>query len=277
MFLMHEILSVSALHLAHLKPNKSVIYRTAAATHDAAALLLFQPQLSNLTHENCNACFAFSALLSIHIWASQSPAEISNLVFSSESSENPDTPKITWFKLLRGSRAVIRAGWPWIEAGPLSPVFKPWKGHDTFDLPPPDPIETKHLDDLAEACNTRSAHQMPVPEKRKETLEMALRALRRVFSLSNYSPEISRHAATVSWMHLIQEEFVELIEAKVPEALLLVACYCVLLKRLQNMWWLEGKAESLLASVRAALGDGWERWLQWPIYEVFGTDIASGN
>jgi hypothetical protein len=99
---------------------------------------------------------------------------------------------------------------------------------------------------------------MPVPEKRKETLEMALRALRRVFSLSNYSPEISRHAATVSWMHLIREEFVELIEAKVPEALLLVACYCVLLKRLQNMWWLEGKAESLLASVRAALGDGWE-------------------
>jgi hypothetical protein len=154
-------------------------------------------------------------------------------------------------------------------------MFKPWKGLDTFPLPPLDPIERKHLDDLAEAWNTPFAHQIPVPAERKEVLETTLQSLRRVFSLSNYRPEISRYAAAILWINLIPEEFVQLLEERVPEALLLMAHYCVLLKRLEDMWWVEGKAEKLLETVRAALGDGWERWLQWPINEVIRTDIVN--
>jgi hypothetical protein len=269
---MHEILSLSALHLAHARPNQSTLYRNAAATHHGIALSLSQPQIANLTPENCHACFAFSTIVSIHAWASQGPNDPSSPFFASESSADSDLEQIPWVKLHRGSRAVIRAVWPWVETGPLSSVFKPWKELDTFQLAPLDPVERKHLNDLAEAWKTRSACQIPVPLERKEVLEATLQTLQRAFSLSTYTPEISRLAVTISWMTLIPEEFVQLVEERVPEALLLVAHYCVLLKRLENMWWVKGKAENLLQTVRAALGDGWERWLQWPICEVLGTD-----
>lgn len=215
--------------------------------------------------------------MAIHAWASQSPNETSSLFFASESPEDSDFAQIQWVKLHRGSHAVIRAVWPWIETGPLSPVFKPWIGLDASHPTPLDPVEKKHLDDLAESWNTHSTHQIPVPAERKEVLETTLQTLRRVFSLSTYKPEISELAATISWMALIPEAFVQLIEERVPGALLLIAHYCVLLKRLENMWWVKGKAENLLETVRATLGDGWERWLNWPINEVMGTDIASEN
>ena len=48
-FLMHEILSLSALHLAYTRPNQADIYRDAAVNHHAKALSLFQPQIANLT------------------------------------------------------------------------------------------------------------------------------------------------------------------------------------------------------------------------------------
>jgi len=42
-FLMHEILSLSGLHLAYTKPNQADTYRGAAVNHHAKALSLFQP------------------------------------------------------------------------------------------------------------------------------------------------------------------------------------------------------------------------------------------
>jgi hypothetical protein len=274
---MHEILSLSALHLAHVRLNQSTLYRNAAATHHGIALSLFQPQIANLTPENCHACFAFSILVSIHAWASQGPNDTFSPFFASKSSEDSDSIQIPWVKLHRGSLAVIRAVWPWVETGPLSSVFSPWKGLDTFQLTPVDPVERKHLNDLAEAWKTHSAYQIPVSPECKEVLETTLQTLRRAFSLSTYKPEISRLAAMVSWMTLIPEEFLQLMEERVPEALLLVAHYSILLKRLENLWWVKGKAENLLQTIRAALGPEWERWLQWPIDEVLGSDLASGK
>jgi len=36
---------------------------------------------------------------------------------------------------------------------------------------------------------------------------------------------------------------------KCPQALVLVAVYCVLLKRIEEFWWIRGKAEKLVSGV----------------------------
>lgn len=48
-FLMHELLALSALHLARLRPEKSKEYVQSSDAHAATALNLFQPQIASLS------------------------------------------------------------------------------------------------------------------------------------------------------------------------------------------------------------------------------------
>lgn len=67
-------------------------------------------------------------------------------------------------------------------------------------------------------------------------------------------------------------------EEKVPQALLLVAVYCVLLKRIEEFWWIRGKAEDLLGAVRECLdGTVWEGMMAWCVGEVEGRDDDDGD
>ena len=105
-FLMHEILSLSALHLSHIRPHQSSLYRHASDTHLATALSLFQPEIANLSPLNLDACFAFSTTIFTHAWASQHPKKPSVLFFPppAELHEDPDVVHVQWVKLHRGSQ-----------------------------------------------------------------------------------------------------------------------------------------------------------------------------
>lgn len=62
-----------------------------------------------------------------------------------------------------------------------------------------------------------------------------------------------------------------MVEERCPQALVPVAVYFILLKRLDDFWWIKGKAENLLAAVKHelhSLGGEWSRWLEWPVGEV---------
>jgi hypothetical protein len=54
-----------------------------------------------------------------------------------------------------------------------------------------------------------------------------------------------------------------MVEERCPQALILVAIYCVLLKRIEEFRWVRGKAGSLLAAVRRELPDEMlDKWLR---------------
>lgn len=81
--------------------------------------------------------------------------------------------------------------------------------------------------------------------------------------------EISNCTATLSWTTIVPQVFCEMVGERFPQAWVLVAVYCVLLKRLDEYWCIRGTAKSLLGTVRRELPDGlWEKWLQWPMEEM---------
>jgi hypothetical protein len=88
-FLMHEILAIAAIHLATLRPQKRSTYKHVVDSHVATSLSLFQPEIANLTTENCHACFAFSTCISKHAWAAQDLDKPSSLFFKPSSHNNP--------------------------------------------------------------------------------------------------------------------------------------------------------------------------------------------
>jgi hypothetical protein len=74
----------------------------------------------------------------------------------------------------------------------------------------------------------------------------------------------------LSWPITIPEAYIEMVQQRNPAALVLLAHFCILLKRCGARWWIEGKAEELLAKITRVLegADGWLQWIEWPMREV---------
>jgi hypothetical protein len=265
-FLMHEILSLAALHLSDLKPARSGHYRHASDSHLATGLSLFQPEIANLSAENCHACYAFSTMVFTHMWASQENDNPSALFFAPSSMQQElDLVPVQWIKLHRGSTQIMEDLNDLITEGPLEPLFRPWKG---LDPNRPDPLPPSEEEQLSKLPNTWASSRLSPTEK--VTLSTILKSLRRVFNILAYNPNISKLSAVMSWFSMLSEEYIKMLKDKVPEALLIVVFYCVALKRAEHMWWMKGKGENLIRTVMGELGEGWEQWTQWPVEQVLG-------
>lgn len=271
-FLMHEILALSALHLSLVRPHKASQYRHASDTHLATALALFQPEIATLSTANCDACFAFSTFVFTHGWAAQHPKKPSTLFWSAPH-DDPDLVHVHWVKLHRSSYALLLSQFPSLKVGPLEPLFAPWVGLD------PNRVEPLPKDDEAQLLVLESAwkHSPLLTDDVKAVLDKAHFTVRRVFSLIVNCPQISKLSSVMAWFSIISEEYLKMLEDKVPEALLVVAYYCVALKKAENMWWVRGKGENLLKTVLRELGPGWERWTAWPVEQVLGKDEGVGK
>ncbi|KAG9243796.1 hypothetical protein BJ878DRAFT_442629 [Calycina marina] len=274
-FLMHEILALTALHMSKVRPHKATIYQLAARTHLDAGLAMFQPEMANLNAQNCHACWAFSTMVFTHMWASQDPGKPSQLFFAPPVNIFEDTDQtqhVKWIQLHRGSLKMLRDLFPSLREGPLLPLFEPWKGMDPVAKSPLSPDEVGPLTELSNAW--ANSHR---DQAYKDILSAAAASLCRVFSLLTYNPKISKLSAVMSWFSNISDEFLKMLEDKHPEALLIVAYYCVALKRADNMWWVREKPENLLRTVMTELlastqatqaKQAWDRWMEWPKSQV---------
>jgi hypothetical protein len=265
-FLMHGILSLSSLHLSHLRPEKRALYQHASDTHTARALSLFQVEIGNLNPENCHACFAFSACIFTHAWAAQDVNKPSTIFFPPVFQET-DSVHIQWVKLQRGTNSILHSVFPLLEKGPLECLFLPWKDLDPTRDDPLTAEEEQIFTDLPEAWRYSS-----LSASEKEILEDTCEKLRRTFSMLIYNPEISRLAMVMTWVSSVKDEFLLMMEKKIPQALLLAVVFCVPLKTVNDVWWMEGKSENLMRTLIPVLGEGWERWATWPVERVLGQE-----
>lgn len=120
-----------------------------------------------------------------------------------------------------------------------------------------------------------SAHQFPpdLPDTARSVLDHTLHMLRRVFVVVTTNEIIEPQAATLSWPIIIPDAYIQMITNRVPQALVLLAHYTVLLKRNDERWWIKNKAEELLQKIYLELqrlpdGNMWIEWIQWPLGEV---------
>ena len=62
--------------------------------------------------------------------------------------------------------------------------------------------------------------------------------------------------------------FAQLVKRRLPQALIILAYYCVLLDVLDSRWWIHGWASRVLRDVMGSLGEQWPHWIEWPIQSV---------
>ena len=60
--------------------------------------------------------------------------------------------------------------------------------------------------------------------------------LRKIFSILEFNPEVSKLSVVIAWFAIISDDYLKMLKEKILEAMLLVVFYCVPLKRLDYMW-----------------------------------------
>lgn len=238
---------------------------------------------SEITPDNCSALYIFSVLTFFYAWAS--PRTAGDILLVS------DTGVASWMALLRGVRSVVEASENDLRAGPLGPMFHAGlmrveqvgkqSRYSTSWLAT---TEHRQLAELLQQLSTTLAdsHLIQVYAKSIEVLEICFCSCYCAPTVSYpvlqidldsgfYSHDASRPPSTsdiYAWLYKLSPEYLQLLAQRTPEALVIFAHFCVLLKTLDGCWWMQGWPAHLLQTIWNLLGEHHRLWIRWPMEEV---------
>lgn len=255
-FLMHAVLAVSALHLAHQNPSKRQLYLVQAHHHQDLAMPLYRKAIMNVTESNCHSILAFSYFLVIYSFAADHPDERFLLV--DFSSQNPNL-LCSWLYFVRNSCFIVCGFWESILRGPIGQLALSWD--EPLSCVEGDPITARITNDLlllvTEKQNTEDVEV--VSEAIYQVYRDTAKQLARAFAAAEVlrAKGFTTWDAVRMWPMEISVAFIELLIQKQPVALGLLAHYCLLLERIQPHWYFEGRGGKLQDAIFEQLDPSW--------------------
>ena len=299
-FLVNCVLSVASLHLARLhegqteKNNMNAI----AASRMNKALVSYRTALEHITAENAAALFASSTLTAVYLFRTAA-LDIENL----RATIPPGTvvpPIATVDKMLscvlrtiwalRGPLTVLLSGWDWVVSGAMQSVAaRKWWPRKSV----PATARAQREDDCLAALESLWLDSDRASSPHCHHLSGALAYLREAYALvsqltlpERYPPMtavpysiddeslgvLTDRGAIFVWSTRISRDFIQLLEMKDRDALIILAHYAVLPGRVRNVWWLEGLGADIVTAIAMAIGP--QNWglIAWPA-QVVGVDL----
>jgi hypothetical protein len=252
-FLLHNILSLSAIRLFSEQSTRLELLDR-ACVHQHLALTLVHPQLVNLSLTNIQAVLKFSSIASVIALAQplyQNPYQ--------SSTEKVDVIDgiIGSFHMTRGIKAILERQWQ------LSGISFP---QENFVLDHEDPWELSLMSTNRQYRISRDLIRQHCQSK-NETL-VCLDACQKLFSfitILEREPHLHLDARLVQvWPIEVQKEYIDMLRARRPNALLILGYYTALMQlRSDTAWPFFTWPVVLLRRVDELLGKDWATHLQW--------------
>ncbi|KAH9208063.1 hypothetical protein DL95DRAFT_428843 [Leptodontidium sp. 2 PMI_412] len=201
-FVMRGILALSALHMAHHKPERRDFYIQQAMLQHETGLRVATEALATITEENCTGVYAFSALPLFFTLAS--PRKPGDLLLVGENR------MADWLFLVKGTS------------------FIPSPGADLAEKLPQD-------DPLVELGNLIA--QNSLDELNKHVYLAAIDTLRRSFAFHNQPGSPGYKTRDVfTWIFKVPKEFLQLLRQHTQESLTIFAYFCVSSHLVSKIW-----------------------------------------
>lgn len=244
-FLMNEVLAMSALHLAIVRPERQQQLESAAAELQTSALSAFNQTCHEVTSSNCLPMFIFSSLIGNHVFHTTFKNHSENFhAFLEEF--------VKYMQLHRGVRSVTSSHW-----GLLSGITaRALMLDDETRLPTPGVAQGNECDSLRKLLDTAD-----LGPATKDTYIQAVNSLQWGFDAQRVRKVVG---LTYAWPIQISSEYVQLLKQRRPEALAILAYYAVMLHSHRDVWLVGGAGRYLIESISGYLGTYWENWLAWP-------------
>ncbi|KAJ5717003.1 hypothetical protein N7488_002649 [Penicillium malachiteum] len=267
LFLLHGILACTALHMAHLYPAQREMYIVRAYSHQDTALPIFRNELNHPTAENCDAIMAFAYLLTVFSFATELDNSQNSLFLISDSTTDTGKNQLIlpqWLYFIRCGCEMLNEVWDRIETGPARALACAWE------------VEL-NVGDSKLPYLERFMSIVPQDGSWSEDVISIYRdgasALADAFAYMDRETtkvDVSTWNILGLWCVRLQNEFYDLIFHRHPGALILLAYYCVIMKRMETCWYFGGRPARLIASIRDILDKKWQPYLQDAADQVMG-------
>ncbi|ETN44843.1 uncharacterized protein HMPREF1541_09718 [Cyphellophora europaea CBS 101466] len=271
LFLLHAILAFTALHIAHLQPERKGLLHAEAAAHHNTGLRLFRDAMANITPENCDACFTFSSLVAAYAWASSD--QHGNLFFSDAATSETDS-SVEWISLLRGVHTLLRAAGEWMTSGPMQSLLRPRQ----MDPELARVLDAEAIAKLTALSKLWNSTPGKFDSEDMATLNEALSLLREAHGLvasAAVDRDIDVILVVYGWPIQAPESFFTMVKEERPEALVVLAHYSLLLNKVDHFWYMQGMSRRLLQTINSKLSKEWECWIAWPLQNLILTEFRN--
>lgn len=152
-----------------------------------------------------------------------------------------------WLYLVRGTSFIIESSEEFLFTGPLGPMFM--AGRRRTELKERLLAESSAQDDPLNELGliiteTSPDHQnMPI-------YMSAINTLRSSFVFHNKQAPSGHETGDIfSWVFRVPDEYLQLLRQHTHESLAIFAYFCVVLKRLDAHWWMEGWSTHLISKI----------------------------
>lgn len=250
-FLMHAVLALSALQMSLGDPEQAESYKHTATVLQAKALEEPGTRLfESIDESNVVAVLLFQHVIVLYA--------LCDLLHGFEDDFNGFMDQlIVCIHLLRGTRAVLAIWWDHLPRTELGVLLQTSNEHEegarhSFE-------ECKDLEKMIQEADLSA--------KSIEVCQISVQKLQTYFDAANHTGEQSLPAMDTpfAWLIAAPSEFVDLLDRRRPEALLILAYYAVMLHRQRDSWIVHDAGRKLLEQISTYLGKTWERHLTWPI------------
>ncbi|KAL5409563.1 hypothetical protein PMIN03_005909 [Paraphaeosphaeria minitans] len=255
-YVLHAILSLTALHLSRSEQTRRVDYILKARHHHQIALAQFRAEVKDISAANLEVVLIFNVFLFPYTCA-----------ISASLTEFEDV-----FESIFSNLIVARMVGPLLQT---SGLYESMIQSDLGRIIPKDihmvdwenteaPQETQ----LVQLRKFSEVIHHVYPPEINEAYKEAIGRLDLLFDVISKSSEPPSDSLLRLWIHFVPSRFVELLAEKQPGALIIFAHYGVLLARGRHYWFLEGMDELILAVADAFVPLEWKSWLDWPKEQI---------
>jgi hypothetical protein len=255
-YLLHQLLAFSARHMAYLHPERSAAYLHQAVTLQTRAASLFTAVGTEVNQSNCVAVLLFSSILGHHLLA--------DTLAKRDRGGLHDfmTSYVQFVEMHRVIHTIAMTAWPQLMESELEPILS-WSSQ--FTARSPRGPECRRARELIISSELLS-------EEEKRTCLMVIDYLQVGFDAVLADEEQgNRFHMLCTWPMLGSAEFTALLAAKIPEALVILAYYALLLHHGRHLWQVQDAGAYMLGIITAYLGPHWDHWLEYPRQKIIDT------
>lgn len=270
-YLRYALLSLTAHHVAFRHSESRELYSEEADKYRNLAISTLREQVTEVDVTRFFEVFNFTRLLNICCLAGIQLSKLRGRYDYSATTKGVlpewipmqlEGRKLIWS--LRGEGRIVNA----LQA-PAQDLFA------AFRMPAEDLPFNPH-DGYLSALDS-ALRSLQHPSITQVSLE-ALHTLRRVWAVPYRHPANGFRDVALMWAVRVPVDFLHLIAAHDPVALVVFAHYCVLWTFAEReYWYMRGHAETMLFRVVQRLEWKWQLWIVWPIRMVFGEMLARGR